>query len=89
MCISAGQNGARVIKMAREEIGLQPRSKVRLRHAQQDCDTISSEVFLHFSRARENVCYQGIAGRFVLPLHSHHVYEHDLILTVYDQNRIP
>ena len=46
MCISADQNGARLIKMAREEIGLQPRSKVILRHAQQDFDTISSEVFL-------------------------------------------
>ena len=46
MCISAGQNGARLIKIAREEIGLQPRSKVILRHAQQDFDTISSELFL-------------------------------------------
>ena len=46
MCISAGQNGARLIKIAREEIGLEPRSKVTLRHAQQDFDTISSEVFL-------------------------------------------
>ena len=27
MCISAGQNGAHLIKIAREEIGLQPRSK--------------------------------------------------------------
>ena len=32
--------------MTREEVGLQPRSKVILRHAQQDFDTISSEVFL-------------------------------------------
>ena len=32
--------------MAREEIGIQPRSKVILRHAQQCFDTISSEVFL-------------------------------------------
>ena len=31
--------------MAREEFGLQPRSKVTLRHAQQDFDTISSVVF--------------------------------------------
>ena len=46
MCISADQNGTRLIKMAREEIGLRPRSKVMLRHAQQDFDTISSEVFL-------------------------------------------
>ena len=45
VCLSAGQNGARLIKMAREEIGLQPRSKVILRHAQQDFDTISSELF--------------------------------------------
>ena len=44
MCISAGQNGVRLIKIAREEIGLQPRSKVILRHAQQDA--ISLEVFL-------------------------------------------
>ena len=43
---SANQNGAHLIKMAREEIGLQPRSKVILRHTQQDFDTISSEVFL-------------------------------------------
>ena len=41
VCISAGQNGARLIKMAREEIGLQAHSKVVLRHAQQDFDTIS------------------------------------------------
>ena len=63
MCISAGQNGARLIKISREEIGLQPRSKVILRHAQQDFDMISSEAFdrkfacsqsaLHFSLARE------------------------------------
>ena len=46
MCKSAGQSGARLIKTASEEIGLQPRSKVVLRHAQQDFDTISSEVFL-------------------------------------------
>ena len=46
MCISTDQNGARLIKMAREEIGLQPRSKVILRHAQQDFDTMSSEVSL-------------------------------------------
>ena len=43
MRISADQNGVRLIKMAREEIGLQPRSKIILRHAQQDFDT---EVFL-------------------------------------------
>ena len=41
VCISADQN-----EMAREEIGLQPRSKVILRHAQQDFDTISPEAFL-------------------------------------------
>ena len=35
--------------MAREEIRLQPRSKVIVRHAQQDFDTISSEVFLFSS----------------------------------------
>ena len=46
--------------MAREEIGLQPCSKVILRHAQQDLDTISSEVFLSFFRQRKNLCYQGI-----------------------------
>ena len=46
VCRFAGQNGARLLKMAREEIVLQPRSKVILRHAQQDFDTISSEVFL-------------------------------------------
>ena len=46
MCISADQNGARLIKMTREEIGLQPRSKVILRHTEQDFDTMSSEVFL-------------------------------------------
>ena len=46
MYISADENGARLVKMAREEIGLQPRSKIMLRHAQQDFDTISSEVFL-------------------------------------------
>ena len=46
MCISAGQNGAHFIKMAREEIGLEPRSKVIVRHAQQDFDAISLEVFL-------------------------------------------
>ena len=46
MCISAGRNGACLIKMAREEIRLLPRSKVILRHAQQNFDTISSEVFL-------------------------------------------
>ena len=46
VCKSAGQNGACFIKMAREEIGLQPRSKVILRHAQQDFDTTSSKVFL-------------------------------------------
>ena len=46
VCISAGQNGARLMKMAREEIGLKPRSKVIFCHAQQDFDTISSEVFL-------------------------------------------
>ena len=45
MCISAGQNGARLIKMAREEIGLQPCSEVILRDAQQDFDTISSKGF--------------------------------------------
>ena len=33
--------------MTSEEIGLQPHSKVILRHAQQDFDTISSEVFLY------------------------------------------
>ena len=46
--------------MAREEIGLQPRSKVILRHAQQDFDMISSEVFfsLNFSCAGKNLCYQ-------------------------------
>ena len=43
VCISAG-----LITMAREEIGLQPRSKVKLRHAQQDFDTISSEAFFFF-----------------------------------------
>ena len=32
--------------MTREEIGLQPRPKVILRHAQQDFDAISSGVFL-------------------------------------------
>ena len=32
--------------MAREEIGLEPRSKVIVRYAQQDFDAISSEVFL-------------------------------------------
>ena len=36
VCISTGQNGARLTKMAREEIGLQPRSQVILHHAQQD-----------------------------------------------------
>ena len=41
-------NAARLIKMAREKTGLQPRSKVILRHAQQDFDTISSEVFLFY-----------------------------------------
>ena len=46
MCISAGQNGAGLIKMAREEIGPQPCSKVILHHAQQDFDTISSGIFL-------------------------------------------
>ena len=46
MCISAGQNGAHLIKIAREEIGLQPRSKDILYHAQQDFDTISSDIFL-------------------------------------------
>ena len=46
MCISADQNGARLIKMTREEIGLQLRSKVILRHTEQDFDTMSSEVFL-------------------------------------------
>ena len=50
MCIAAGQNGARLIKMAREEIGLQLRSKVLLRYAQQNFDTISSEVFLSIFR---------------------------------------
>ena len=47
--------------MAREEIGLQPHSKVKLRHVQQDFDMISSEVFLFspFSLARENLCCQG------------------------------
>ena len=62
--MSAGQNGACLIKMAREDIGLQPRSKVILRHAQQDFDTISSEVFLLsiFARARKNLCYQGKEG---------------------------
>ena len=61
MCISAGQNGARLIKISREEIGLQPRSKVILRHAQQDFDTISSEVFLFspFFACQGNLCYQG------------------------------
>ena len=49
MCISADQNGACLIKMAREEIGFQPRSKVLLHHAQQDFDMISSEVFFSFS----------------------------------------
>ena len=44
--ISTGQNGTRLIKMAREEIGLQPRSKSILCHAQQDFETISPEVFL-------------------------------------------
>ena len=46
VCISAGQNDACLIKVAREEIGFQTRSKVILRHAQQDFDTISSELFL-------------------------------------------
>ena len=45
MCISADQNGARLIKMVREEIGLQPRSKVLLCHAQHDFDTIFSVDF--------------------------------------------
>ena len=47
--------------MVREEIGLQPHSKVILHHAQQDFDTISSEVFLLsiFSNVRKNLCYQG------------------------------
>ena len=47
VCISADQNGASLIKMAREEIGLQPRSTVILRHAQQDFDTI--DIFRGFS----------------------------------------
>ena len=61
VCISAGQNGSRLIKMAREDIGLQPRSKVILHHTQQDFDTISSEVFLfsQFLHARKNLCSQG------------------------------
>ena len=63
MCISAGQNGARLIKMAREEIGLQLRYKVDiLRHAQQDFDTMSSEVFLFspfFACQGKPLLYQG------------------------------
>ena len=47
--MSAGQNGARLIKMAREEIGLQPRSQVVLCHAQQDFDTISRFFDIGFS----------------------------------------
>ena len=47
--MSAGQNGANLFKMAREEIGLQPRSKDILRHAHQDFDTISFEAFLFSS----------------------------------------
>ena len=35
MRLTADQNGARLIKKAREEIGLQPRSKVIMRQAQQ------------------------------------------------------
>ena len=61
MCVSTGQNGAYLIKMAREEIGLQPRSKVILRHAQQDFETIYSEVFL-FSRARKKSLLSGLEG---------------------------
>ena len=48
--------------MAREEIGLQPCSKVKLHHVQQDFDTISSEVFffpLHFSHTKKKISYQG------------------------------
>ena len=44
VCISAGQNMQ--CPSYQEEIGLQPRSKVVASHAQQDFDTISSEVFL-------------------------------------------
>ena len=70
MCISAGQNGTRLIKMAREEIGLQPRSKVALRHAQQDFDTNLQRFFfsLHFSRARENLDHQGTGVPATPPL---------------------
>ena len=45
VCLSAGKNGAHLIKMARDEKGLQPRCEVILRHAQHDFDTIYSEVF--------------------------------------------
>ena len=47
--------------MVREEIGLQPRSKVILRHAQHYFERYLQKFFfsLHFSLARENLCYQG------------------------------
>ena len=62
MCISAGQNGARLIKMAGEEIGRQPCSKVILCHAQQDFDTMSSEdLMLRLNCHLRNPC-QKILG---------------------------
>ena len=52
--------------MAREEIGLQPRSKTILRHAQQDFDTIFSEVFLFslFFSCQEKPLLSGYFGLF-------------------------
>ena len=47
MCISAGQNGARLIKWPEKRLGSSLVLKLyKLHHAQQDFDTISSEVFL-------------------------------------------
>ena len=59
--ISTGQNGARLIKMAGEEIGLQPRSKVILSQCSTEFwhDIFRSFSSLHFSCARKNLSCQG------------------------------
>ena len=62
--ISTGQNGARLIKMTGEEIGLQPRSKVILSQCSTEFwhDIFRSFSSLHFSCARKNLsCQSNVA----------------------------
>ena len=61
VCISAGQNGKRLIKMAREEIGLQLVLKLYWVMLNRILTRYLQRLFfcLLFSCAKENLCYQG------------------------------